>query len=596
MAWAFGAIIGAAVFFGWPHDLVWTLGLIPVGLGLVGAAFWREGGWFCVAVGLAFALAGLQVQRAGEEFNWAVAARKPHWVVGRVSEIVEQKDNPNRVTLTLHEVKFYQLKGTEGIKEVRAGVFRNQIKDVKVGDGVAVPILLVAPEGPKFKGDRDNRLWRYMDRGVVRGFARGTAEATYLPPARPSTFEKGSLALDDLRARITAGSGGKADGVVSALLVGDQRAVKPEVRAAYRATGLTHLIAISGMQLTLVGGGIFLLIRRIAARFPTVALRYNVKAIAALAGLLGAAFYTLLVGAQVSMVRSFVMLALVMLAALTGRLRSGLRAWSVAAVLGLLIWGLAEEMPKGVVGWSRGMVLSSIVAGAATAPLVVWNFSQLSAVSLLANLVAVPLMALATYVGMAGLVAWPTGAQGPVLDVMASVVGLVNKWALWLASWQGGVAVDAGWWPLVGLAAVVTLVGVVWRWWPVTLLGVVAMVGLAWGASRVEAPLQEAVLDGGKVGVVAREGGTSPTLIWAEDRKDAGYLLQEAGLGTAGEGTDIPEVADESLLPVSHFEHIAWAEKRGGAWEVAPLDCKRVWQRVDSVCHGDGYKEESIGE
>lgn len=648
LAWALGALTGAAAYFAWPTDIAWAFGLWPVGIGLILAGIrnhvWGRLGWFLVAVGCVFMIAGHQVEEKAPErggLNWAVAARKPHWVVGRIVEIRNQEpgtrnqevgtgqegeEKPKargggRVTLVLDEVTFYQLPGAEGIKEVRVGVYRNQAQQakLKVGDGVAVPVLLVAPEGPRFNGDRDNRVWPYMQPESVRAYARGSPEKTVLPdrapPASPdapasSPFSNEGFQgwVDGARSRIDQETSAVAGGVVSALLTGNQAGLEPRIREAYRVTGLTHLIAISGMQLTLVAGGIFFMIRWLAAWWPTLILRVNIKAYAAFAGLLGAAGYTFLAGAGVSVVRAFVMVALLMLAVMTGRVRSALRAWcvavviilmvspvmilsagfqlSVAAVLALLLWATLEPPPQGFSGWVRGLIISSIVAGVATAPLVVFTFGQLSAVGLPANIVAVPLMAVATYLGMFALLLWPLGLQAPLVAAMGWVVAWVNRWALWLSDWQGSVAIGSEWTGVVAAFSAVVLTAVFLRRWGLAAFGMLAMALLAWGVPQWRAPPDVLLMDGGRVALERNGNGKDYRVLWASDPREARFLLKRAGFGHLPLEPQPSRVANTEIYQPKGMETIAWAEKRGHKWFVKHKTCGRVWQRVDNECYG----------
>lgn len=618
-----GAMAGCAAFYGTGFDMPFWYGLVGVGLGLLGLAFNRELGLFLLVAGLFFGLAGLQVdrevrradpvavsqQRAPDAARvWQAAARKPHWVVGYLREVKPSEDKPNRATLVVEVVRIYNLPGLESVKRARVSVYASQAKDLVVGEGVAVPTLLMPPQGPRAPGERDYRLWQMGGPEEVYGYIRGTVEPTYIPPQKGVPANRVQGWVEQMREQVRVAAAPYAHGVVAALLMGDQRGIPPDIRDAYRLTGLTHLLAISGMQLTLVGGGLFFMLRWLAAFFPTLVLRHNVKAWAALAGLAAAGFYTLLAGASVGVVRAFVMVALLMVAAIVGRLNAALRAWcvaglvilavnpmmvmqagfqlSMAAVLALLLWSLTvPHGHKGVLGWGRELLLASIVAGAATAPLVVLNFGQLSAVGLVANLGAVPLMTVSTYLGMLALLLWPLGLQGPVLALMGVVSGWVNEWAMVLSAWQGNVAVEPRWWGVLAILGVLTILAVMMRhWWGVAAC-VLAGTLLAWGlAARV--PVADVlVLDGGKAGLLRGEGSKPPvySLLWAESPKGALWLAQKSGLRVQI-GDDVAREALPMFLPENVAGGYAWAARYGTRWHLEPVACGRVWQRMDERC------------
>jgi competence protein ComEC len=610
LAAAAGALVGAGAFFGLPFEPPLWPGLL---LSLVWVGFFWAGRWrsLVAAVGMAGVLWSLAWGQlvSLEQPQWATAASKPHWLVGRVVA-VDEKTVTGRVTLGLSEVQIYGLRGFDTVREARIGVPRGQVAAVQLGAGVALPVMLLPPQGPRFPGDGDARWWRFFQRETVYGYARGEVETTSLPDAPTARWEGVWVAVETLRTHVKHVTQPLAQGVVAALLMGDQRAVQPAVREAYRATGMSHLLAISGMQLSLVAGGIFWLVRWLMALgLPRVATRYDTKWAAAVVGLLAAGGYTLLAGAGVSVVRSLVMVSLLFAAILLGRMRTALRAWglgvvvillvnpalvahagfqlSFAAVLGLIVWALVLEKPHGVFGWIYTLGLSSVVAGAMTAPLLVWNFGQLSGVNLLANMVAVPLMAVVTYVGMLGLVLWPVGLAEPVLQVMAWLVEGVNAWALWLATWPGsGARLASDWWPLVLVLSGWTLGAVLYQRWGQVAGGVVlsafAALVLPWWQGEPEVR----VWDGGSVALVRVPERGAFRVAWVENPRELQNMLQRRPVRLVSETWPVGQSVKDELWPLMAPEDFAWAERTAGRWVIAPVPCGRVWQRGAPECWG----------
>lgn len=619
LAAAAGAMVGAGVFFELPFDPWWGWGLLAVGLGLViGGVAWRKS---VVAValgifmgGLVFCLAGWQVQRV-ETIDFAKAS-KVHWLVGTVTEIAEKPDKANRVTLRVDKVDTYGL-GQGTITRAGIGVYKSQVKDVAVGTDVALPVVLLAPEGPKYGGERDGRLWRFFNGGGVGGYVLGTVEPTFrVGGGEGGVWGRWQVWLEGLRGRIFEGSKDFAGGAVAALLMGEEKAIGGGLREAYRKTGLSHLLAISGMQLTIVALGIFWVLRWLGALVPWVALRVNIRFWAVFMALLGTVFYTLLAGASVSLVRASIMAGIVMLAVMMGRMRSALRAWcaavvlvlmvnpvmvtragfqlSVAAVLGLILLAMAESgrwQGGRFSSWLRGLVLATVVAGCMTAPVLVANFGQFSVLGMVANLVAVPVMALATYLGMVALVLWPLGLQKPVLDVMAVVVGWVNTLAEWLSGMQlASVSIDRDLWWVVGGFALVAVASVLVRRWVEAGVAVVSMTGVVLVVAMTAPKPEVLIWEDGAVGLVRnqepRNRGSEDLgyrLMWAEDVEEALRMAKGAGVKVVV-GEDVPETVDEALMPVTELEHFAFAERVGGVWRVEPITCGRVWERMAEGC------------
>ncbi len=607
---AFGAMAGAGSYFGLPFEpAVWVGGVLTlVALGLVVLARTQVvmgAGIFMLFAAAGFVLGQWQVVRANP-VDYA-AAKKPHWVVGTVNEVFVKPDNPKRAVLRMSDVELYGL-GVERVPQASIGVYTSQTKDINVGQGVAVQSVLMPPEPPKYEGQRDGRIWRYFDDARVAGYAMGSVEATEREPER--SVAEGALAwVEGLRERINIQTKDMAGGAVTALLTGEERWVTPEVREAYRNTGLSHLLAISGMQLTLVGLGIFGITVWLLAWVPQLALRVNIRLVAALVAMAGVVFYTFLAGASISLVRATVMSLLVLLAVVTGRMSMGLRAWcisailivmfnpmmvmragfqlSAVAVLGLL---LVVRAPQdgwrwgGKAGWwLRELVLATVVAGAMTAPVVVANFGQFNVVGIIGNMVAVPLMTVATYVGMLALVVWPVGLESWPLMLMNLVVQSVNDWAVWLEGvGMASVAVPKGlWWVLVPCAVAVVVSILLERWWW-AVAAVCVMTGVGIGMAKMVPAAEILVWDGGKV-ALARDGEVYRPL-WALDgREDVGYLARGAGVKVVSEG-DVATTVDERFMPVTEHEYFAWAKRVNGVWQVQPVACGRPWHKLAEAC------------
>src|SRR6266513_2374858 len=76
-------------------------------------------------------------------------------------------------------------------------------------------------------------------------------------------------------------------GVASAVITGKRGTMAEEVKQAFRNSGLSHLLAIAGLHLGLVGGFVFFTVRGGLALIPWVALRYPIKKIGAAFDLAG---------------------------------------------------------------------------------------------------------------------------------------------------------------------------------------------------------------------------------------------------------------------------------------------------------------------
>lgn len=304
--------------------------------------------------------------------------------------------------------------------------------------------------------------------------------------ARPGWSFVGSVA--PLR-RLLVGQVARIDGDKGALLQGmllgeKSRLDGTEIEAAFRTTGLSHILAVSGTHLVIVA--------------------YTVGAVLGAAGvsrrsrtcvvLVFAGLYVLLTGAPVSAVRALGMTASATVAGGAGRrgdALSGLAlavcailcisppqafdvgfALSVSAVAGLVVFsGLATEWARALAGrtFRRGaeVLVTPLVAQAATAPIAIPVFNMLSVISPLANVIALPPSSLSLGVGVFGaavsLVAPSPGLL--VLRVAAWPLELVARIVRSLAN-VPGAAVAVGGSAFVWGAAAAGVGALVWVVWP----------------------------------------------------------------------------------------------------------------------------------
>jgi len=226
--------------------------------------------------------------------------------------------------------------------------------------------------------------------------------------------------------RVPADVDGSAGALWAALLTGQRGAIPEEDGKAMRAVGLAHLSTISGLHLGLVMATAFFLVRAAGAAVPSLALRADLQNVAAVAAWLVALVYLLLAGATLPTQRAFMMAGLMLLALFTGRQAISLR---LAAFAALAILVLAPEAllsasfqmsfsavvalvavyeiaaprlaamrrqavwPRRIALYFLGVLLTTLVAELAIAAFAAFHFNRITTYGVLANLVAVPVMA-----------------------------------------------------------------------------------------------------------------------------------------------------------------------------------------------------------
>ena len=246
---------------------------------------------------------------------------------------------------------------------------------------------------------------------------------------------------DGVRAAIASalasGVSGERRAVLLGIVLGEDEGLAPSLRADFRASGLYHLLAVSGQNVALVAGGVLLLAWLIG--IPRMA--GQVGALVAIAA------YVLAVGAQPSVVRAGVAGGLASLAWMCARERDRwwflllgalvLLAWnpynlldpgfqlSFAAVVAiftivprLLRWLEGYPLPRA----ASAVVAVSIACGVATAPILLFQFGSVPAYSVVANAMAAPVVA--PLLGL-GLLA---AAVHPILPDVAALLAWVDGW------------------------------------------------------------------------------------------------------------------------------------------------------------------------
>ena len=471
--------LGVGTYFQLPVEptmLAWALvglgALVLTGLGLYLTRGRRAGLGF-LTLGLALVAVGLL---AGGVRNANVRApvlgfRYYGPVEGRIVKIDRSASDATR--LTLDRLRLDRVAPAKMPERVRVSLHGDQPFVTPVpGQRLAMTAFLSGPEGPVEPGGFDFRRMAWFDRLGAVGYTR--APALHLPPevAETGGYDGGGgVIIQKLRRQIStwvqSKIPGEPGGFAAAITTGDRAAMSRETIQSLRDANLAHLLAISGLHMGLLTSFVFAAMRYALALVPGLADRVPIRKIAALAALQAGAFYLALSGGSVATERAFIMVSVMFGAVLLDRRALTLRAVSLAATLILLIQpeSLAEpgfQMSFSATialvfifgqlrdwrGWRpprwaqpiTGVVVSSLVAGLATAPFAAAHFNRVSYYGLIANLLAVPVMGLAVIplAVMTALLA-PFGLGGVSLWLMQWPIRWILEVAAWVAGFDGAV-------------------------------------------------------------------------------------------------------------------------------------------------------------
>ncbi|MBC7445570.1 MAG: DNA internalization-related competence protein ComEC/Rec2 [Polaromonas sp.] len=379
---------------------------------------------------------------------------------------------------------------------------------MRAGERWQMTVRLKAPHGNSNPHGFDYELWLWEQGIQAAGYVRaGPRDAL---PVRLSVSWQHPVerARQAVREAIYAQvSNRPLAGVLAALVVGDQNAIERADWEVFRATGVAHLMSISGLHITMFAWAASLLIgglwRRSARITPRLCLALPASSAGALGGLLLAALYAAFSGWGVPAQRTIWMLAAVVLLRQSGRQWPWLQTWllAMAVVVVLDPWALMQAgfwlsfaavgilfatdsgaankdresaqgqydsrfMPRWLGGLKNGLLKSAKeqwVVTLALTPLTLLLFNQVSLVGLLANAVAIPWVTLVvTPLAMLGVL------YAPVWDVAAAAVGLLSALLQPLAGWSlASLSVAAAplWCALAGvLGGALVAMRLPWHW------------------------------------------------------------------------------------------------------------------------------------
>ncbi|MBK1836148.1 ComEC/Rec2 family competence protein [Azospirillum sp. YIM B02556] len=450
---AFGA--GVSLYFDLRQEPAWWIGAAALAgcAGLLLAV--RR--WFALAglvLTLLTAAAGFLVAQAHTARMAAPILTRSiagATVTGRVMA-VERRPGATRITLREPTVSRLPPERTPAALRIRLS---DRHPAPAPGSVVRLRATLLPPQAPAEPGafDFQRRAW-FMGLGAT-GFATGAAEQVEAAPVTgwsmvTIAFERARGAIAE---RVAAAIGDPVEAsVTTALLNGEEFGIPESTLDDFRNSGLAHLLSISGLHVGIAAGILFYVVRAMLAAVPYIALRWPIKKIAALFGILSALAYTMLVGAPLPTVRSVLMTGMVMGAIMLDRHPLSMRLvafaglvtiamdpegmlgpsfqMSFAAVVSLI--AAFERGSRRLAEWRRdagwvlrglfyvgGILLTSVVATLATLPFSLFHFQQIAFYGVLSNLIAIPITSF--WVMPWSLIAYallPFGFEAPAVIAM----------------------------------------------------------------------------------------------------------------------------------------------------------------------------------
>lgn len=390
-------------------------------------------------------------------------------------ETREERERSDRIIVRLERI--VEPRFSENLERVRVSVRKGTAPPV--GSFVEFSARLSPPLQPLRPGGYDFARDMYFQRIGASGFVLGPIRTVESPHAPGLRLRYASI-IDGMREaidkRIRAVLPGDKGAIASALITGKRDTISTPVNEAMYASGLAHVLSISGYHMAVVAGVTFFVLRALLALMPAFSDRHPIKKWAALAALAAAAFYLVLSGAEVATQRSFIMIAIVLIGVMVDRPTLTFRTLTVAAFGVLLLAPEAVMHPSfqmsfaatlalvagyqhGLPWMSRGgdtalaakialwggreiigLIIVSLLAGTATIPYIAYHFHRISPYGVVANLIAMPIVsAWIMPVGILGLVTMPFGLDGLCWRLMGEGIDWMTSVALWVTSFPGAV-------------------------------------------------------------------------------------------------------------------------------------------------------------
>lgn len=357
-------------------------------------------------------------------------------ITGQIIEFEPLANGRKRLLLEVIHTKKPKLKYLQGRLRLS---YRGE-ENFKPGDIIQGRGRLFPPGGPAKPDGFDFAYSAYFANLAATGIFFGAPKIQTLEIDTPLSLRL-EITIQHIRQglenRIKIALPGNSGNLASALVTGRKAAISDNANEALRATGLAHILSISGLHMALVAGGILFSIRGAFALFPLFSLQKNTKKLSAIVALSGATFYLGVSGAGVATQRSYVMIAIVLIAIMVDRQALTMRNLAIAAATVLMlhpneILGAGFHMsfaataaliaayaamnkwreqraragfqprqwPFGLNGFRYiliffgGLALTSLIAGAATGLYSLYHFERFAPYGVVANMAAMPMVTL----------------------------------------------------------------------------------------------------------------------------------------------------------------------------------------------------------
>ncbi len=398
-------------------------------------------------------------------------------IVGRVTALEYRENGTWRITLDLIATERPKLRYAPQRIRITA---RDIPAATTIGSGLTGFARLRVPSGPVRPGNYDFSFHAYFQGLGANGFFLGTPKMASVPPQSDLSAQMSAwIALLRIRVseRVLEVIGGEDGSVAAALIAGTRGSISEETNEDLRKAGLAHILSISGLHMALAAAVVMLSLRLGFALFPAFSVRHPVKKYAAFLSLLSCTFYLAMSGADVAAQRSYVMIAVMLMALLADRAAISMRNLAIAAIAMIAIsphevlgpsfqmsFSATAALIAAYAWWSERKVLrgqgfenharrsgwatkifgpafatagTSLVAGLASGLFAAYHFNNTAPLGLLGNVLALPAISLLVMpFAVFGLLLMPLGLDWLPLQIVGFGIWVVRQVAALVALWS----------------------------------------------------------------------------------------------------------------------------------------------------------------
>ncbi len=478
---------------------IWILGISPILMAGIWLARQQYVAQLVLSALLAFAL-GFNAAQIETHFAAAPMLDRETSVLPITGRLMLTEVMPEGVRLTLKEPDIGRWEKEHIPEKIRIRMDQKTLADIPPpGSRINMWAQIGPFSEPVMPGATDFRRQSYFRQ--LGGLGWSYSHINLVEDGPPSPWkDKFSLAFENARLTLAqhvyAQLSGDVAAMTAARLNGEQTAISKPVIEAMRIAGLAHLLSTSGFHVTIMGLLVYFPIRALLALIPWIALRYPIKKWAAFGAILSAMGYTFLVGSQAATLRSLLMTGIVMLAILVDRRAAPMRLVVLSAALVMLIAPDALLGPSfqmsfaavlcliaaherkyqnietdtlriGMPRWAGGVeryigaiIMTSLIATAATTPFSIYHFQSFSLYGFVANTLAIPLTSfwVMPCILMAYITA-PFSLDGIFIDGAGAGISFTIKIAETVASWPYSIIYLKA---MPGIALGLIVVGGLW--------------------------------------------------------------------------------------------------------------------------------------